>query len=342
MYKLKVPGKLYLLGEYNVLADGHSAILFAIDRYIKVSIADCDTFVLVNEKQVYPLHVDQGKVSVEDDSLKISESALQIAIDYLQFLGLEIRPFRLHLNNQLVNEDGTKYGFGSSAAILVAILRAVFTFHQLNVSNFDLFKIAVLGQHILGKKTSGGDLAAVIYGGLIYYRRYAYEWLKAGIKRGFNLIGEEWPMLAIVQLPHQKLDIAIGWTNSAHSTDANLGKILNRRDDFHEFSDKAEKIVIEAKAILEGGDLRRLGPLIARYQALLYKLDFDLELGFNTDILNRLIKCAADLGGYSKISGAGYGDCGLAIVDNKLLLEKAWSLQGIRLIKYKIAGRVKG
>lgn len=341
MYKIKVPGKLYFFGEYNVLADGHSAILLAIDRYIKVTISESSSYLLVNEQEIHPLTFNKGKVKVEDDSLRITEAALQVALDYLSFKHIEPKPFRLDLVNELVSEDGMKYGFGSSAAILVAILKAVFVFHDIHLSNLKLYKIAVLGQMLVGKKTSGGDLAACTFGSLIYYKRYNYEWLKENRIRGFELIEEEWPSLVISYLPSTKLDLVIGWTNTPYSTDASIGKLLNREGEFHNFAEKAEKVVLEAKAALEGGELERLAPLINRYQALLYKLDFDLDLGFNTPILNGLIKTTNELGGAGKISGAGYGDCGLAYIENKQKLEQAWEACGIKVIKYRIAPPLK-
>jgi phosphomevalonate kinase len=341
MYKVKVPGKLYFLGEYNVLADGHSAILFAIDRYIKVSISESNAFILVNEQEIHPLTFNLGKVKVEDDSLKITEAALQVALDYLKYKEIELKPFRIHLTNELVSEDGLKYGFGSSAAILIAILRAVFLFHNVHLSNWKIFKIAVLGQLFLGKKTSGGDLACCTFGGLVYYKRYSDLWLEENLHRGFEIVDEKWPFLMITNLPTHKLDLVIGWTNSPHSTDAAIGRVMNKESEFHAFADKAEPLVLEARQAIEDNDLARLSPIVNRYQALLYKLDFDLDLGFNSPILNELIKTTNELGGAGKISGAGYGDCGIALIENKKKLEQAWEEKGIRVIKCEIAPQYK-
>ncbi|SQC68686.1 phosphomevalonate kinase [Listeria fleischmannii subsp. fleischmannii] len=38
--QVKVPGKLYIAGEYAVVESGHTAILTAVDRYITLTIED--------------------------------------------------------------------------------------------------------------------------------------------------------------------------------------------------------------------------------------------------------------------------------------------------------------
>ena len=337
MLELKIPGKLYLIGEYNVLKDGHSAILFTLDKYVKVIIEPSANFVLVNEKKVYPLVVSKGLIKVEDDSLIISQSAMQIALNYLDFLNVKLIPFRISLTNELVDNDGLKYGLGSSAAILIAILKSILLFHKVKISNLELFKISVLGQHLIGNKTSGGDLAACVFGGLVFYTRYDYEWLMRHLSDGFHLIAEDWPLLDIENLPYQKLQIQVGWTLSPHATDHVQIKKIGNELAFIEFANKANIIVLKAKEALYDSNFDLLGSMMSRYQALLYKLDFDLELGFNSEKLNTLIKIANELRGYSKISGAGYGDCGISLCANSEKLIKAWKEAGIMPLKYRIA-----
>lgn len=340
MLKINIPGKLYLIGEYNVLHDGKSAILFTLDRYIKASITKSEHFVFVNEKQVYPFEYKEGQIRVEDDSLKISESALQVAFNYLGFLNIKLKPFCLTLTNELVSKDGIKFGLGSSAAILIAILKSVLLFHEVEFNLLELFKIAVLGQYLIGNKTSGGDLAACTYGGVVFYTRYDYKWLKDNLLQGFKLIKQEWPLLEIESLPYTNLMIKVGWTNSAHTTDANLASVLHREDVFLKFTEKANVAVLEAKEAIIKQDYDKLGAMMSRYQALLYKLDFDLNLGFNSEILNTLIKIANEHHGYSKISGAGYGDCGISLCASPKL-DSAWKKAGIIPLKYKIANPLK-
>lgn len=341
MLEVKIPGKLYLVGEYNVLNDGKSAILFTLDKYVTATIEPNERFVLVNEQQIYPLELKNGQLVLQDESLKISESALQIALNYLDFLNVKPLPFRLSLTNELVSKDGLKYGLGSSAAILIAILKSVFLFHKIYFTNLELFKIAVLGQYLIGKKTSGGDLAACTFGGVIFYTRYQYDWVKINKERGFHLIAEDWPLLEIEPLPYNHLNIQVGWTNSAHSTDPNLAQLLHKQDVYFTFTEKANAVVLKAKQAILSENNEELGAMISRYQALLYKLDFDLELGFNTEILNTLIKIGDSLRGFSKISGAGYGDCGISLCKASTKLHQEWKKAGIVPLKYKIASPLK-
>ena len=341
MYEIKIPGKLYLIGEYNILNDGQSAILFTIDKYIKISISHNPTFVLVNEKQTYQINVNKGIISVEEESLIISETAMQIALNYLAYLHVPLRPFRLQITNQLVNKNGIKYGLGSSAAILIAIIKSILTFHHVAFTNLELFKIAVLGQQLLGRKTSGGDLAACVYGGVICYRRYNYQWLKNNLGRGFEIIKETWPLLRIEELPYADLKLMIGWTNSAHSTDANLGKILNQQDVFLQFVSQANPLVIQARDAIVNHQFQTLAQLINRYQDQLFQLDQDLDLGFNTDILKTLIHVGNACGGASKISGAGYGDCGISLNPNVSQLTREWNKVGITPLKFHICPPLK-
>ncbi len=337
MLSIKIPGKLYLIGEYNVLNDGKSAILFTVDKYVTAMIEQSKHFVLVNEKEVHPLEIEKGIVRVDDDNLKISQSAMQIALNYLEYLNIPLQPFRLSLTNQLVSTEGLKYGLGSSAAILIAILKSILMFHRVKLTRLELFKIAVLGQYLMDKKTSGGDLAACSFGGMICYTRYEYAWLKNNVERGFDIVKETWPLLDIVELPPQHFNIQIGWTNSPYSTNANLAKILHQERIYLAFTNKANELVLRAKNAIIQGKTQELGVTLSRYQDLLYKLDFDLELGFNTAILNTLIKIGNEAGGFAKISGAGYGDCGICLIANEKKLLRAWKRAGISPLKYHIA-----
>lgn len=62
-------------------------------------------------------------------------------------------------------------GMGSSAALSATFTAALLTFLKLRWDQNTLFEIALEGEKLFHGNPSGGDLAAVIYGGMIWFRK---------------------------------------------------------------------------------------------------------------------------------------------------------------------------
>ena len=107
--QVRVPGKLFLAGEYAVVEAGYPALVAAIDRYLTVC---------VEESSQGSLYSSQQGVTVtwqrEGDRLKFSDNqayplvfaAMQMAEGYLRSLGqLSSCHYTLSIDSQLDDQE---------------------------------------------------------------------------------------------------------------------------------------------------------------------------------------------------------------------------------------------
>lgn len=136
------PGKIHLIGEHSSVY-GKPAILAAIDKRVVVAI----------EKA--PQKVKQNKTL-----LSIQK--------YLN------KKFKIPIESFLVSTDGNLpigRGMGSSAAYSSALAACLFDFYNLKFDLDEIYNAAYEGEKIIHGNPSGGDLAACVYGGIIYFRK---------------------------------------------------------------------------------------------------------------------------------------------------------------------------
>jgi len=161
MIETSAPGKLFLFGEYAVL-EGHPALLAAVDRRVRVSAEPSEAWQI------------ESALFATTDSLSLDGPASRVAAGILAAhdLGASTQPHRVRVDSRLLFDGPRKLGFGSSAAVVVAVAGAI-----LGRSDPQLFA-ACRRRHNEAQKTegSGGDIAASLMGGI--------TWLRAGPKLG--------------------------------------------------------------------------------------------------------------------------------------------------------------
>src|SRR5690606_42087190 len=132
-YKIKVPGKLFIAGEYAVLEPGNLAIVIAVNRYMKTEIKT------YKENQLHLPQLGYDSVSwswtdgeltfhPEGSKLAFIKNAISLLHTLLLENSVEIRPFALSITSELDDVSGKKYGLGSSAAVVVSVISALFHF----------------------------------------------------------------------------------------------------------------------------------------------------------------------------------------------------------------------
>ena len=171
LYKASAPGSLMLLGEYAVL-EGHYAIVAAIDRRIHVRLTPRDDHYI----KIYSPILGHYTSSI---------SALSITKPF-QFVLAAIKEYQSHLKQgcdiEIQSDFSDKIGFGSSAAVTVAMLSVLQAWLSIKTSALQLISrgTAVI-QEIQGEG-SGADIAASVCGGIVVYcraplqfERFAYQ-----------------------------------------------------------------------------------------------------------------------------------------------------------------------
>ncbi len=292
----KVPGKLYIIGEYNVLKSGHSALIAPVNLFLQGTLIPNGKTTIIEGGKTYLYHELLNKAPHQ---LENTVATITFFNEYLESRNLAIREFEYTIENNLINDEQIKYGLGSSAASIVLTLKLLNRVYNTNLSPLTLFKMAVLIQRRVNTPSSGGDLAVALYDVPLFYTRYDLEWLLAQTEE-LSLLDQNWPLLNIKLLTTVPFFL-VGWTKETTKPSPN-GII-----DPHFY--------IHAQKLVENYFLTFDPSYITQYQDLLVELSFNKK-NMMTPKLNDLVKSAKSLGIAAKVSGAGYGDCGIAQISD--------------------------
>lgn len=322
------PGKLFLMGEYFVTDDFGEAVIIAVNRFIEIEAHESESFVL---KSDYGF-IEEGQASSE--SMMVALAAVTLAYEYLDYLNIKPKPLELIVTSSLL-ENGIKIGLGSSAVVLVAVLQVILESHTVFLSKLKTFKLAVLCQKRIGDLSSGGDVAASVYSGMIHYKKYSGQWLSEQ-KDTLDLLDLPWPGLSIknLRLP-QEFELMIAWTGLPNKTD-NFLKVFNlckEKDSitYQKFTKRAQEYV---RMFVN----EEYEEAIASYRQLMLELEAWTKLNIETRELKLAIDIALLHHAYAKISGSGGGDCMFAFlpktnIDNKKLIIDSWTKNKIKYLE---------
>lgn len=337
------PGKLFIAGEYAVVEPGQPAILVAVDRTVSVTVSDAESGVVI-VSDLCPTGArlrwhGGGLAGCDPDSARLARGGLAhvvSAIEVLSELGFAVPAMHVSVTSRL-HEGGTKFGLGSSGAVTVATVAAVAAHLGLSPSPDARFRLAMLATARLDPNASGGDLAASTWGGWLSYRapdRTAV--LELAQRRGVaETIRAPWPDFALRPLPPPEgLVLEVGWTGTPAST----GSLVSTLDGWRsgpahqEFLLRSAECVRACERALEQGDHLVLLQQIRAARRLLAALDREAGVGIFTDQLTALCDAAEAEGGAAKPSGAGGGDCGIALLDAVATprLRERWAAAGVR------------
>ena len=346
MLEVKVPGKLYLAGEYAVVEPGHKAVVMAIDKFIKIKISYSDIGQIhVDGKKPIQYYRKNKKIILEDEDqyYKYVLKAMEIAEEFLQAKKFDLEYYKLEIFSDLDSDQHKKYGLGSSGAVVVATIKAILELYSYHYSKLDLFKLSALATILLNPKSSCGDLAASVYTGLIKYHSFSRLDILEKYKETdiLNIINNDWKYLDIQKISMDNtLDVEVGWSGEEASTEKLVEKSRIKSDKTYmdKFLIESDAIVENVSLALEEGNLDLLKAVIKENRDLLN--DYAKATGINYEInkLKILIDTAVSSGYASKASGAGGGDCGIAIglVENRKHLIEEWEKVGIINLDLKI------
>lgn len=330
MLTVKAPGKLYIAGEYAVVKSGHPALLVAVDQFVYAQIKASPNGVITSAqlpaKKVTWQHVsDQAQFLGDTQEFAYVTAALRFTERYLCEQGQTLKHFTLHFDSDLDSPDGKKYGLGSSAAVTVATVKAVAAFYGVTLTAMETFKLAALAHYSIQKNGSLGDIAASSFTGWLAYYSCDRSWLVKALEQYSlsELLRRPWPKLKIERLtPPTALRLLIGWTKTPASTAKLVDQVDHSKKNsaltYAQFlqasKDCVEKMIVACKA----DSLPALQAEIAHNRQLLQGLAQLTQTPIETPVLRALITSTKAFGGQAKTSGAGGGDCGIALVDKNL------------------------
>ena len=347
----RAPGKLYIAGEYAVVEPGHRAVLVAVDRFITVRITPCSpsgeyagtisSRLYANGSRSWRRRPQDGQaeaVGGEDDYII---SAIRVVEALVTQGGGRPGSFDLSVSSELEEDDGRKLGLGSSSAVTVATVRAVATFYGMAADDLTVYKLAMLASDTVQPIGSGGDIAASAMTGWVAYTSPDRSWLRRARQQAegghsvSDLVAADWPGLSVRRLPSPSLRLQVGWTGAPASTPALVADVQARShgaDDYAVFLRDSQDCLARLITAIEDDDTVRIMRQIARNRALLAGLSRISDRAIETAELGRLVEIALNHGAAAKSSGAGGGDCGIALcppATDQAALRAAWETAGI-------------
>lgn len=345
MIEVSAPGKLYIAGEYAVVEPGHPAIIVAVDQFITVTISPAEKNGSIQSAQYSELPVRWSRrhgelvLNIRENPFHYILAAIRLTERYAQEQGKQLAFYDLKVTSELDNSNGRKYGLGSSGAVTVATVKALDAFYQLGLDQLTCFKLASLAHLEVQGNGSCGDIAASCYGGWIAFATFDQQWVKAQqqVTTISQLLAKPWPHLLISQLQAPKnLRLLIGWTGSPASTSDLVDQVHESKESqqtsYDQFLAASKHCVQEMIAGFVDQDVHRIKENISQNRHLLKQLTQITGVTIETPALKTLCDLAENCGGAAKSSGAGGGDCGIVIVDQKtgiLPLMSAWEKAGI-------------
>lgn len=342
---IKVPGKLMMAGEFAVLEPYHKLVVMAVDRFVYATLENSteNELVLKNFNLQLQWYHSDGNVQIEsqDERVNFVESAMNIVFRYLHERSIQTCPFRLSIRSELDDKTGLKYGLGSSAAVVTAVVKTIlYNFLPEEPSQELIFKLAAIAHVRTQGNGSGADIAASTFGGVLQYSSFQAEWLIDEYNRSSSiteLVAKEWPYLSIKRLKFPKnVLVCIGWTGKPASTSNLVNKILELREmskhTYEKFLADSRKSV---DIFLQGIKEENVPLMLEGFKSnrhCLADIGEKANATIETPLLGKLSDLAEQYGGAGKVSGAGGGDCGVALmptVDSANQLLSEWEQENI-------------
>lgn len=352
MIEIRVPGKLYIAGEYAVLEPGGSAVLVGVDRFLTARLAPRG-----DDRITVTSGVTEGReVEITDDHPDPRLAQVLAAVRVTRRLAVETgcraKGFDLLIESELDDVvSGAKYGLGSSGAVTVAVVGALIEFYGVTLDAEERLRLALLASMSVDPRGSGGDVAASLLGGWVAYtapdRTRVCELLAAGTEIS-ALIAQPWPHLGATPLPPPRdLRLLVGWTRSPVSTRDLVAhfdsRIRTAAYSHRRFVAESNAAVAAIVAALRSGTDTAVTEHVNRAGENLRRHADALGLAMETPALAALRALARDLGIAAKTSGAGGGDCGIALAPPALVgaLSTAWRAADIHPLDLAVTQPVR-
>ncbi len=321
---VKTCGKLYWAGEYAILEPGQLALIKAIPIYMTAEIKASNN---------YRLYSDMFSYSVDlrpDSSYTLIQETVTLVEEYLTAQGVELQPFSLDVRGKMERE-GKKFGLGSSGSVVVLVIKAMLAFYERLADRELLFKLASAVLLKRGDNGSMGDIACIVSEELVLYqsidREKVAQWLEKEELQA--VLARDWGFSIRSVEPALKFDFLVGWTKEVAVSSHMVKQIKDNMNS--SFLKASKETVANLVKALEVGQEETIIDLLEQASQLLE----DLSSEIYTPSLRQLKNASRDLKAVAKSSGAGGGDCGIALSfdqDSTTLLKKRWVDLGIELL----------
>ena len=324
MIAVKTCGKLYWAGEYAILEPGQLALIKAIPIYMKAEIAFSENY------RIYSDMFDFAVDLTPNPDYSLIQETIALVEDFLVYRGQTLRPFSLEIRGKMERE-GKKFGLGSSGSVVVLVIKALLPLYDITVDSELLFKLASAVLLKRGDNGSMGDLACIVAEDLVLYQSFDRKKIAAWLEEESlaTVLERDWGFSISHVQPTLECDFLVGWTKEvAVSSDMVQQIKQNINQNFLSSSKATVTALVEA---LEQGRAEEIINQVETASQLLEGLSADIY----TPSLRQLKEASQGLQAVSKSSGAGGGDCGIALSFDEPSTEtikNRWADLGIELL----------
>lgn len=271
-------GKVILLGEHAVV-HGVPALAAALSHGATATATTSER----DRLRIASWNVD---LSPDDD--------LPLARAFAAAIAARDRRGPVHVEANVTVPGGA--GLGSSAALGVAVIRAMDALEGVHRTDEDTQRVALAWERVFHGNPSGIDTAMAIAGGVALYRRHPAE----GQKQLERIV------------PRSPITLVVAHSGEGASTRAMVESVARQKERdpkrFEKTLGAIEALVSNARVALEGGDLRGLGQLFDMNQQLLS------AWMVSTATLEEMCGAARKAGALgAKLTGGGGGGCMIAL-----------------------------
>ena len=324
MIAVKTCGKLYWAGEYAILEPGQLALIKAIPIYMKAEIAFSDSY------RIYSDLFDFAVDLTPNPDYSLIQETIALVGDFLAVRCQTFRPFSLEIRGKMERE-GKKFGLGSSGSVVVLVIKALLALYDITVDQELLFKLTSAVLLKRGDNGSMGDLACIVSEDLVLYQSFDRKKIAAWLKEESlaTVLERDWGFSISQVKPTLECDFLVGWTKEVAVSNQMVQQIKQNID--QNFLSSSKETVVTLVEALEQGNAEEIIKQVETASQLLEGLSPDIY----TPSLRQLKEASQDLRAVAKSSGAGGGDCGIALsfdVQSIETLKNRWANLGIELL----------
>ena len=321
---VKTCGKLYWAGEYAILEPGQLALIKAIPIYMTAEIKASNDYRLYSDMFSYSVDLQP------DSSYALIQETVALVEEYLTDQGVDLQPFSLDIRGKMERE-GKKFGLGSSGSVVVLVIKAMLAFYERPAERDLLFKLASAVLLKRGDNGSMGDIACIVSEDLVLYQSFDREKVAQWLEEEDlpTVLARDWGFSISSVEPALKFDFLVGWTKEVAVSSHMVKQIKDNMN--ASFLQASKETVTNLVKALEAGQEEKIMELLEQASQLLEGLSSDIY----TPSLRQLKDASRDLKAVAKSSGAGGGDCGIALSfdqNSTTLLKKRWADLGIELL----------